>query len=76
MCKRGKQKHSNESQFYITTGSSLSFLDGENVIFGRVIEGMHILCEIECIDCTNEKPNEAVKITKSGEFGITKEGKK
>jgi cyclophilin family peptidyl-prolyl cis-trans isomerase len=76
MCKRGTKKHSNESQFYITTGSPLSFLDGENVVFGRVIEGMHILLEIECLECTNEKPNDAVKISKCGPFVKTKEGKK
>ena len=71
MCKRGSQKHSNESQFYITTGSPLSFLDGENVVFGRVIEGMQTLCEIECLECSNEKPNDQVRISKCGAYTKT-----
>lgn len=43
MCKRSGIKHSNESQFYITLGSPLTFLDNENVVFGRVISGMETL---------------------------------
>ena len=66
MCKRSAIKHSNEAQFYITTGAPLSFLDGENVIFGRVIEGMELLREIECLETTNERPNETVRISSSG----------
>ncbi len=47
MCKRNQQKHTNESQFYITTGAPLTFLDNENVIFGRVISGMGFLKSVE-----------------------------
>ena len=43
MCKRSGLKHSNESQFYITTGAPLSFMDNVNVVFGRVISGMHFI---------------------------------
>jgi cyclophilin family peptidyl-prolyl cis-trans isomerase len=68
MCKRGGTKNSNESQFYITTGAPLSFLDGENVIFGRVIEGMEMLRELECLETTNERPNDQVKISACGTF--------
>lgn len=66
MCKRGGIKNSNESQFYITTGAPLSFLDGEHVVFGRVVEGMDNLREIESLETTNEKPNESVKIVSCG----------
>ena len=66
MCKRGGQKHTNESQFYITTGAPLSFMDGQNVVFGRVIEGMESLREIECVETLNEKPNEPIKISSAG----------
>ena len=48
-------------------------MDGENVIFGRVIEGMELLREIECLETTNERPNENVRISNSGTF--TKESK-
>ena len=36
------------------------------MIFGRVIEGMELLREIECIETTNERPNENVRIFNSG----------
>ena len=68
MCKRNGHKHSNESQFYITTGAPLSFLDGENVVFGRVIEGMKGISAIESMETINEKPSEPVAISQSGEF--------
>ena len=56
MCKRSGLKHSNESQFYITTGAPLSFLDNQNVVFGRVISGMRALKMIERLPLVNEKP--------------------
>jgi len=68
MCKRNGHKHSNESQFYITTGSPLSFMDGENVVFGRVIEGMKGIFELEGIETINEKPCEPVSISQSGVY--------
>ena len=43
MCKRSGLKHTNESQFYITTGAPLSFLDNQTVVFGRVISGMQFI---------------------------------
>jgi len=43
MCKRSGIKHTNESQFYITMGAPLTFLDSQNVVFGRVIFGMEVL---------------------------------
>lgn len=69
MCKRSGLKHSNESQFYITTGAPLTFLDNENVVFGRVISGMHFIESIEKLDTVNEKSaNGPVKIGASGVF--------
>jgi cyclophilin family peptidyl-prolyl cis-trans isomerase len=65
MCKRNGLSHTNESQFYITMGAPLTFLDNKNVIFGRVIMGMRALKLVEKLETTNERPNEAVKITKS-----------
>lgn len=46
----------------------MSFLDGEHVVFGRVIEGMDALREIEMLEATNEKPTEKVRITSSGAY--------
>ena len=68
MCKRNGLKHTNQSQFYITMGAPMSFLDGENVIFGRVIQGMRALKLIEKFECTNERPNEPVRIVKCGTY--------
>lgn len=68
MCKRNNLKHTNESQFYITTGAPLTFLDGENVVFGRVISGMGCVRMIEAMETMNERPAEALKICKSGVY--------
>lgn len=64
MCKRSGVKHSNETQFYITLGSPLAFLDNENVVFGRVVMGMDTLARIGQLETENEKSCAgAVKIT-------------
>lgn len=47
MCKRGNTANSNECQFYVTLGSPLTFLDGETVVFGRVVEGFRVFKLIE-----------------------------
>ena len=66
MCKRNNLKHSNESQFYVTLGAPLTFMDNKYVIFGRVISGMRAFKLIEKLETTNERPNEVVKIVKAG----------
>jgi len=68
MSKRNGLKHTNESQFYVTLGSPLTFLDNKNVIFGRVIQGMRAFKLIEKLETTNERPNDVVKIIKAGIF--------
>ena len=70
MCKRNGLKHTNESQFYITTGSPLTFLDNQNVVFGRVIQGMRAFKLIEKLETTNEKPNEQVKVSKASSIAL------
>ena len=62
MCKKNGLSHTNESQFYVSMGAPLTFLDNKNVIFGRVIMGMRTLKLIEKLECTNEKPNETVTV--------------
>lgn len=56
MCKRGGIPHTNECQFYVTLGAPLSFLDGQTVVFGRVIEGFKVFQLIEQMACENERP--------------------
>ena len=70
MSKRNGLSHTNESQFYVSMGAPLTFLDNKNVIFGRVIMGMRALKLIEKLECTNEKPNESVKVTQAGPYTI------
>ena len=69
MCKRSGFKHTNDSQFYITTGAPLSFLDNQNVVFGQVIRGMDAIDSINCLEIVNEKSaNYPVVIEAAGEF--------
>ena len=68
MCKRNGLSHTNESQFYITMGAPLTFLDNKNVIFGRVIMGMRTLKLIEKLETTNEKPNDPVQVVNCGPY--------
>ena len=68
MCKRNGLSHTNESQFYITMGAPLTFLDNENVIFGRVVMNMRALKLIEKMETTNEKPNEPITIAEAGPY--------
>ena len=72
MCKRSALKHTNESQFYITMGAPLTFLDNQNVVFGRVIFGMEVLRQIEHLETVNEKAaNTIVRITKAERYRAT-----
>lgn len=69
MCKREDLKHTNEAQFYITTGAPLSFLDNKNVCFGRVIRGMDIIDKIDKLETVNEKSaNMPVSISGAGQY--------
>jgi len=68
MCKRAGLKHSNETQFYITTGAPLDFLDGENVIFGRIVRGFSTIEKIESLAGPNERPAEPVVISACNEY--------
>lgn len=69
MCKHDGGKHTNDSQFYITMGAPLTFLDNENVIFGRVIQGMSHLEAISQLETVNEQPIDTpVKISGCGSY--------
>ena len=70
MCKKNGLSHTNESQFYVTMGAPLTFLDNKNVIFGRVVIGMRALKLIEKLETTNERPNEPVKVVKAGSYTV------
>lgn len=55
------------SQFFITTATT-SWLDGKHVVFGKVMEGMDVVQDIEDVGSASGKPSMSVRIVKSGEL--------
>jgi cyclophilin family peptidyl-prolyl cis-trans isomerase len=68
MCKRNGIAHTNESQFYVTLGGPLPFLDNQCVVFGRVVSGFRVFRQIEKMDTNNEKPIPDVQISDAGPY--------
>merc|ERR1719247_703112 len=57
----------NGSQFFITTVST-PHLDGKHVVFGRVLEGMDVIKQMEGQGSQSGKPKSKVSIADSGEI--------
>ncbi len=57
----------NGSQFFITTVKT-DWLDGHHVVFGKVMEGMNIVREIESYGSYDGTPSANVKVENSGEL--------
>mmetsp|Transcript_21106 Transcript_21106/g.42698 ORF Transcript_21106/g.42698 Transcript_21106/m.42698 type:complete len:107 (+) Transcript_21106:134-454(+) len=55
----------NGSQFYITTAAA-SWLDGEHVIFGEVLEGREVVLEIERCASQSGEPSQRVFVADCG----------
>ncbi|KAF3005747.1 hypothetical protein E8E13_006750 [Curvularia kusanoi] len=51
----------NASQFFITTEKT-PWLDGKHTIFGRAVQGLDVVHQIENAKCYKEKPEEDIKI--------------
>ncbi|XP_030767301.1 peptidyl-prolyl cis-trans isomerase-like 4 isoform X2 [Sitophilus oryzae] len=52
------------SQFFITLGEDLTYLDGHHCVFGEVVEGMNVLEDINEIICDkDDRPYKDVRIT-------------
>ncbi|KAJ2829980.1 cytochrome P450 cyp2 [Coemansia erecta] len=58
--------HTNGSQFFITT-MPCQWLDGKHVVFGKVVEGMSVVREIETRGSISGKPLQTVTIDECGE---------
>lgn len=51
------------------------YLDGRHVVFGEVLEGYEIAEKMESVPRDgSDKPDKALKITKSGELEVPEEG--
>jgi len=66
-------KDTNGSQFFITTIAT-SWLDGKHVVFGRVLEGMEFVHQIEhAAKDGRDRPLQDIIIVESGELEIPKD---
>ena len=61
-------KDTNGSQFFFTVNSGLGSLNGKNVVFGRVLDGMEIVHKIESLGTRSGKPTSMVKVVDCGEI--------
>ncbi len=58
----------NGSQFFVTTDDNgTHHLDGKHVVFGKIVEGMDLIYEMESLGSDDGSPRGEVRIIKSGE---------
>jgi len=69
MIKKSSKNHSNECQFYVILNEMQTF-DKNFVAFGRVIEGLNVLLDIQEQESYLQRPNKLIKVVKSGEYII------
>lgn len=62
--------NTNGSQFFITTVQT-PWLDGRHVVFGKVLEGMDIVKNIEALGSQSGKPKKIVTVADSGELSLS-----
>jgi len=57
--------HTNGSQFFVTF-DALPWMDCQAVAFGRMVQGLSVLDDVEKVPTTNERPTNIVRIVDSG----------
>lgn len=60
-------RNTNGSQFFITTATT-GWLDGKHVVFGRVIEGLDVVKEVEAQGSRSGRTRQPIEITDCGEL--------
>ncbi|KAH9361645.1 hypothetical protein HPB48_005202 [Haemaphysalis longicornis] len=60
--------NTNRSQFFITTVKDCSWLDGEHVVFGRVVEGMDVVKRVEFCGSESGKTSQKIVISNCGQL--------
>merc|ERR1719414_1546675 len=55
----------NGSQFFITTVKT-AWLDSRHVVFGKVIEGMDVVTQVEAVGTSSGRPQKKVTVADSG----------
>ena len=69
MCKKSGFANTNECQFYITV-QPVPFMDKQNVVFGRVIDGMAAIQMIDGLELFNQKPLKKIVIAGAGVYKV------
>lgn len=59
--------NTNGSQFFITTVKT-EWLDGKHVVFGKVVQGMDVVKEVESLGSRNGVPKQQVVIEDCGQL--------
>merc|ERR1712084_157352 len=57
--------NTNGSQFFITTVKT-AWLDGRHVVFGKVVDGMDVVTQVEAVGTSSGTPQKQVTIEDSG----------
>ena len=60
-------KNTNGSQFFITTAKT-DWLNGNHVVFGKVVKGMDVVRAMESVGSSSGKPRHKVAIVQSGQL--------
>merc|ERR1712014_386668 len=57
--------NTNGSQFLVTTGKA-EWLDGRHVVFGKILDGMDVMMQVDAVGSSSGRPLKVVTIHDSG----------